>query len=536
MKNVINTSSTNAEIPPVVNALLDVYEKKTEAPVSSDQALKVSRAVSFFAFWYERMRNAIEYREDHLIRRAAIERILKRRLLLNGEGKNVSEHLIRELLWARYLPNMSIPETKVPLVQKSITKYLYLRREIVPGRPQKEQGNLDQFIMDLLSCEIEEILAPNPQREAFVNFVYQSIVSQINLSDKRLDAEKNIMVYTAVDQGFAKSDIPLIRYHLTKILLPELISSKDDKVHEALLHFMQVYNHIEKTLKEPVVEKLRRFIKRNSPPYLVLRDLIESKPKEVRSLLNDEPKLKFRVDEICRKRYQETSAKLRRAGVRSIIYIFLTKMVFAILLEYPVDKYFQNKVELGPIAINVLFPPFLMFLVVVITHVPGAENTRRIFERIVSLIKNPTDMGKTTIKARIADRRPLLTLGFSILYLLAFILSFGTIFFILSMLKFNIISQGIFIFFVSMVLFFGYRIRQSAKEYLLIEKEGILSPIRDFFMLPVLSLGKWLSSEIARLNIFIFIFDFIVEAPFKAIFEIGEEWINFVRNKKEEFT
>lgn len=531
-----NASLNLKELSPLVNALLEVYEKKDESPSTSDQALKVSRTVSFFAFWYERMRNAIEYREEHLIRRAAIERILKRRLLLNGEGKGVSEPLVRELLWARYLPNMSLPESKVPEVQKSINKYLYLRREIVPGRPQKEQGDLDQFIMDLLSCEIEEILAPNPQREAFVNFVYQSMISQINLSDKRLDSEKNIMIYTAVEQGFAKSDKPLIRYHLTKILLSELTSEREEKIHEALPHFMQVYNHIEKTLREPVVEKLRRFIKRVSPPYLVLRDLIESQPKEVRKLLTDEVKLRYKVDELCRRRYQETGAKLRRAGVRSIIYIFLTKMVLAILLEYPVDKYFNKSVALLPLAINIIFPPFLMFLVVVITNVPGAENTRRIFERIVGLVKNPPDLVKITIKARITNRRPLLTLGFSILYLLAFLLSFGTIFFILSMLKFHIVSQAIFIFFVSMVLFFGYRIRQSAKEYLLVEREGILSPIRDFFMLPVLSLGKWLSSEIARLNIFIFIFDFIVEAPFKAIFEIGEEWINFMRGKKEEFT
>ena len=35
----------------------------------------------FFALVYEKVRNAVEYREDHLILRAAIERILKRRFL-----------------------------------------------------------------------------------------------------------------------------------------------------------------------------------------------------------------------------------------------------------------------------------------------------------------------------------------------------------------------------------------------------------------------------------------------------------------------
>lgn len=530
------TNEALVKLCPLVNALLDVYDRKQEVKHLAEQhALQVSKTISFFAFLYERARNAIEFREEHLIRRAAIERVLKRRFVLNEEGKNVAEPLIRELLWARYLQNLTIPETKIPSVQQIIDKYLFLRREIVPGRPAKVQANLDQFILEILTCEIEETLSPAPEREGFNNFVYQSLVSQIDLSDKKLNEEKNILLYTAVEQGLAKSDSPLIRYHLTRILLPELIGPSVTHAQAALPHFMQIHNHIEDTLKNGVVEKLRRFVKRNAAPYLILRDLIEFYPKEIRTLLKSPEQLKYKVDEVCRKRYAGTRAKLTRAGVRSIIYIFLTKMVFALLLEIPIDRYIQHRIDYLPLTINMVFPPFLMFLVVVATSVPGAENTKRIFERINMLIKDGTSIDKTTIKTRIITRRPILAFGFSIIYLLAFMLSFGTIFFVLSTLKFNIASQLIFIFFVSMIVFFGYRIRQTAKEYLLIEKEGILSPIGDFFMLPILSLGKWLSSEIARLNIFIFIFDFIIEAPFKAIFEIGEEWINFMKTKKEEF-
>lgn len=535
---MVNNSQQQLEITPLVNALLEVYQKKQPLFLSSEQqVLKVSRTVSFLALLYEKMRNAVEYREEHLIRRAAIERILKRRLVFNSEGVGTGEHLVRELLWARYLPNRTIPESKVPIVQTVISKYLYLRRAVVPGRPQKELTNLDQFILELISCEVEEVLAFDPQREAFTNFVYQSIVGQIELSDKNLNEEKNILVYSAVEQGFSKSDKPLVRYHLTKILLPELTNHQVSIPNEALPHFMQVYNHIENTFKQPVLEKLRRFIKRNAPPFLILRDLLERYPKEISSIIHNEDQLRFRVDEICRVRYKSTRSKLTRAGVRSIIYIFLTKMLLAILIEYPVDRYFQKGVEFLPLSINIIFPPFLMFLLVLVTSVPGDDNTRRIYDHIKRLITEGRTLSeKSVIRIKIPVKRPILTFGFTVLYLLAFILSFGTIFFVLSLLRFNIISQAIFIFFVSMVLFFGYRIRNTAKEYLLIEKEGLLSPLGDFFMLPILSLGKWLSSEISRLNIFIFIFDFIIEAPFKAIFEIGEEWINFMKTKKEEFT
>jgi hypothetical protein len=52
--------------------------------------------------------------------------------------------------------------------------------------------------------------------------------------------------------------------------------------------------------------------------------------------------------------------------------------------------------------------------------------------------------------------------------------------------------------------------------------------------MPILSVGKFLSTGLSRLNFFGLFFDFIVEAPFKLIIEVFEEWISFVRNKREE--
>ncbi len=520
---------------PLIDALIQVNEKQHTVKHPDGQLIKVSRTVSFFAFWYEKMRNAVEYREDHLIRRAAVERILKRRLMLNNQGKRVAELLIKELLWARYLKENSIPENKIESTQNIIDKYIYLRNQIVPGRKSNEQSKLDKFIVEILSCEIEENLAPDFQRDAFTNFVYQSLVTQVELSDKKLNDDREIFLYIAVQLAYAKSDYALIRYHLVKILLPELIGDEVSKAGNALVNFMNVYLHIENSLQNKILIKLRQFVKRNTPPFLILRDLFQYYPKNIKDILQSEEELRYKVDEICRKKYQETRNKLNRAGVRSIIYIFLTKMLLALLLEYPVDLYFQSKVDYIPLAINSIVPPILMFLVVATTSIPDAENSKRIFEKLKTIIF-PQDIEKTIIKTTSIIKRPILTFAFSILNVLAFILTFGSITYLLRSLNFNIASQLIFIFFASVVVFFGYRIRQTAKEYLLVERDGIFSPLSDYYMLPILSLGKWLSSEIARINIFIFIFDFIIEAPFKAFFEIGEEWISFMKKKKEEFT
>lgn len=92
---IILSEFTNA----LLSALNSIQPKSRPDDIS---ALSVSQTVSFFALVYEKVRNAVEYREDHLILRAAIERILKRRFSLNSDGTGEAENLLRELLWARY--------------------------------------------------------------------------------------------------------------------------------------------------------------------------------------------------------------------------------------------------------------------------------------------------------------------------------------------------------------------------------------------------------------------------------------------------
>jgi hypothetical protein len=48
------------------------------------------------------------------------------------------------------------------------------------------------------------------------------------------------------------------------------------------------------------------------------------------------------------------------------------------------------------------------------------------------------------------------------------------------------------------------------------------------------SFGKWLSENFSRVNVFVFVLDFIIEAPFKIFVEIAEEWTKYVRERKEE--
>jgi hypothetical protein len=58
--------------------------------------------------------------------------------------------------------------------------------------------------------------------------------------------------------------------------------------------------------------------------------------------------------------------------------------------------------------------------------------------------------------------------------------------------------------------------------------------VLDFISLPILRAGQWLSMGISRINVFLFFFDFLFEAPFKIFLSVLEEWLQFMKEKKEE--
>ena len=78
--------------------------REAEELEKEEDVIKVSETVSAAASVYETVRNALEYDEEHLLRRNAIRRILKRRMVDVPSGE-MAQKLLRELIWARYLPN-----------------------------------------------------------------------------------------------------------------------------------------------------------------------------------------------------------------------------------------------------------------------------------------------------------------------------------------------------------------------------------------------------------------------------------------------
>lgn len=517
------------ELNTPTQALLVAFSKASEEerrPAGHNEGLRISRAVSAVAFWYEKLRTAMEYREDHLLRRSAIQRILTRRLLQTSDSQEITESLLKELVWARYLPGNYIQEESVKKVSSLVGIYL----PIIGGASNPVLRN---WLTAVAASDIEKLVANSfwVRQEALANFAYYFLSRQIEIVGEADKAEAPIQLYIAVWRAYVHADNELLTFQLLKQRFPDW----DTKVQSLGDKFGQLKAEIDGELQDTLSEKLQHFVERNLPPFLVLRDILEEQPGQEAAILADSQKLEETVNQVCQRRYLTIHDRVHRAIVRSIIYIFLTKMVLAFLVEIPIDRFLYGGVSYIALGINSVLPPALMFLFSLSIQVPDQSNTNRILGLLKKLLyEDPKTYPKAIIRLGGRVGRPVLTSVFGILYLMAFLVSFGLIYWLLDILHFSPISKAVFVFFATVVSFFSYRIRRTAHQYLFEEKEGFFSPITNFFMVPILRVGRTLSSGLAQLNLLLFFFDLAIEMPFKVFFDLAEEWSTFIRSKREE--
>ena len=124
---------------------------------------------------------------------------------------------------------------------------------------------------------------------------------------------------------------------------------------------------------------------------------------------------------------------------------------------------------------------------------------------------------------------------FNLFYKLTFLITFSAIIWLLVKLHFTWISTLIFLFFLVFVSFFIIRIKRITNELKITEtKESLWQTLFDIFTLPIMSVGKYLSEKFSKVNILVFLLDFIIETPFKFFVDIAEDWTNYVKERKSQ--
>ena len=538
-KRRMNVLSEEAQI------LLDQYQKilEKERKGSAEPNVEVSQVLAPVAFLYERVRNAIDYKGEHLLKRNAIERILRRQIWerpQRGVGKHAN-HLVRELIWARYIKNDTVPKSSIEKTALVIEKYLKVIELVTlnsrGSKGPKKKSELRAWFFGVASCEIEEIIDPTVSYSEVLNYpVYLWFKKHFDWQDEGLsEKDKDVQIMIAVHRSLPKSDEPRIRYHLLNTFYPKWMEIGDREAEKNIENIIKIVNRIERYLDSPVQARIYRFVQKQAAAFHILKEVIEENIEESQELLRDSKILDGKIRLICERRYDEIRQKVKRGTTRSVIYIFTTKVLLAFLIEIPYELIFLGVLNYVALLINTIFPPALMFMVGLTIKRPDEANTKRIIQKVRSFVYKKEHDKKVKFSLASSDRTSLTYRIFLSVYSGLFLLIFGGITYVLFQLEFNLISGVIFFAFLSLVLLFGYRVRFTASELNVMgEQEGFFSHLLSNVTLPFLNLGVWLSQGLSKLNFLIVIMDFLIETPLKSIIAVFEEWTMFIKEKREE--
>jgi len=548
-------SAINSNAKKIFQLILGKKQKSAIRSFDDDiPRIHVSHIVSRLSFLYEKIRNAVDYDDEHLLRKNAIKRLLKRYILIEGIVKNynseeLSLNLLTELIQAGYLPNDKIPESKIKEVAGLLDKYIALKSNYkklaLKGKniddelknDDSEGSRMINWIITLAATEVEGNLNQDDVRQLIVSNMYETLSRIIKLpSDLPYQKDLDIQIYLSIARNFLNLDEEMLGFIVFKYYNNWSEISEEELV-EVARSLKDINAAVEYQLKHPLTKQIDKIVRRYTLYYTIFREIAEEDPaKNYENAASNTKAFISLIKEKCQKKYSVVKNRLWGSGFRSIVYIFLTKSIFVFLLEIPAINLFGEKINYFALMINISFPALLLLIVIMFTKTPNEKNTEKIIDGIKEIVYSDNLRRQPIYLRKITKRNIVATSIFNAIYSLAFVISVTLLVCLLYyFVDFNWVSIVIFLFFLTFVSFFSFRIKRDVRRYVITDdKETIFGFIFQFFYMPIVAVGKFLSDNVSRVNIFVFILDFIIETPFKVIVGIVEEWSKYLKEREED--
>ena len=503
-------------------AKVETAENAKESSFPGDQILEVNKIIAKAATFYEKVRYLIDYREEHTIRRAAIERILKRRVFIE-QSPHAGMTLLQELADGQYLEKEKATEELAGDIDRIVWKFL----NVIEAA--KVNGAIARRLVSFAATEIDSRLSPLQYAvdESTVEAFYKTMKGHAHVHGVS-EEEVNIQLYCAIWRSLLSADNERLSYALWLLYVPEwrgpeldfrLIAGKLAGVAS------RIHSAVGNSLQWQIAQK----IKNESIYFHIIRDVVQHHGASAEHVLNSPAELDDHTREFLGKKYERENERIKSSGIRAVVYLFLTKMAVAIAVEVPYEFFFLGAIHYMPLSINILFHPFLLFALTRRVGALDESNT----EAVISGVHGILYEGRVrTIRVRNTYTR--LTFAFATLYLALVLFVFGALIGVLELLNFNPISIALFLFFLALVSYFAFRIRYQARRWKIVQDQGALVLVASVLAIPVVRTGRWLSQTFSSINIFVLIMDFIIETPFKRLLNFSNQFMVYLREKAEE--
>jgi hypothetical protein len=501
--------------------------------------ISVGEIVSKAARYYEKARYSVDYTEDHLLRQTAIERILRRRLTIDFMEEKNGRAFVVELIQAGYLPNNELPERITFHVQAIIDKTVFFLSILKKIYPNEKFAELRPVVIKLATSELEELLFPEIVEAVTVKAFHKKIKEHVVVTEpEKTKCDVGIQIYLACRKGLLKENDTSSFYSLWLMLYPEwkelnnATAENDEQIKQIAEEFATVENNIQKELSAVLYRRIIPRLKNDIIYFSIIQKIVTEHKEGSLEIFESPESLYFATSDKAEIEYEKIRSRMNKTAWHAIIYIFITKILLALAVELPYDMMVYGYVHTLPLFINATFHPFLLYLMTSKIKKPSDLNTERIGKGVRAAVHdvNHDDIKLSSVK----KSSPLRTVA-TLLYICFFFATFGVIIWGLKQIQFNIIGMGLFVLFLTFVSYFGLRVRFISQRWVVqTNEQHFFAFVWDLVTLPVISLGQWLSIKFQSINIFVFVLDFIIEAPFKVILQALDTFTLYVKEKKDE--
>jgi len=526
--------------------------KKSSNPIYVDEiASKVAKA-------YETVRRIVDWKEEHLIRRAAIERVLKRRFVSKVYGisiipdvkpEDVAEPFIMELIRSGYFPNGKIGKEKVFEIQACLEKYLYILNNAVVMKDKeakskkeeksgfKKKVNLYNWAIEIAACEIEEILDAPLREYALMNLMTECLMQRIKIvpENEISEEDKYIQTYISVHRTLYNLDKPITTFHLLKYKYPEFFSSSE-YLPEFTSKIFDIWSEIEEDLNYKKSSEFFEVAEKYDAAYRLIGDSMNSMEKEVEIIekkVSDPGVFIQAIENKYNERLATLKKRLSKLAVFSTLSIFVAGFASLLIFEIPIAKWVRGYFSPWAIVADLAIPAALMFILVWMIRPPSGNNLESVKEEVLKIVYKVEEMDIYELKLRKKVKK-FLNFTFALIYVIGGLISLYGIYWVFKIADVPWTSLYIDTANVAMVVFSAMVIRQRSKELTIVEKENIIEFISDFFSIPLAKIGGWISTKWKEYNVVSVFFIALIDFPFSGFVAMIENWRNFIKEKSSE--
>ncbi len=471
---------------------------------------------------YEQLRNAAEYTEEHLLLQRAIRRFFRRNISFYTEKatSHIDEELVIELTQSGYLLNDSVPKQRVDEIEDIITGYYDLFWQMRSHHVGVDKAS--DWTLDVLSVAVEASFNKGEAvyLMAFADFAYEHFFIH-NESEFKDHADYETALYIAVHRTLLKSDKAVVRH----ALLQRQNGNFDD-----LKDYIRFNQRIDVLFQAAMTEKLARQLNKTGAPFRVLKRLIDEQP-EIDRMLGDKVGFLGSFETQTQKEYKAIGQKVNRGILRSIAFLFITKVIVGLAIEIPYDIFVTGAIIVLPLVINLLFPPLFMASLKLSMRLPGQANTNALRDYTDNLLY-VSDQSLYHLKPRSSSVGNSVLLN--VVYFTMFIAVFMAVILQLRVWEFEWLHIFIFFLFLSTASFLGFRLSRMIRELeMLTTYQGAIAVLRDFIYTPFVLVGRWISDKYSRVNIIALILDMAIELPLKTFLRLTRQWTRFLSDKND---